>query len=178
MEAVMTRQISESYQKEHTKLLAYIRSKVRRLEDAEDIAQDVFYQTLTSVNALEPIEDLAAWIYTLARNRIIDWYRKKKPLELSPDDELGIESLFELGDLEVLDVQTRELIYESIMDAIEELPLEQRTVFILQAIEGLTFREIAVIEDVSVNTLIARKRYAVAFLRKRLRSIKKIIENE
>lgn len=178
MEAVMTRQISESYQKEHPKLLAYIRSKVRRLEDAEDIAQDVFYQTLTSVNALEPIEDLAAWIYTLARNRIIDWYRKKKPLELSPDDALGIESLFEIGDLEVLDVPTRELIYESIMDAIEELPLEQRTVFILQAIEGLTFREIAVIEDVSVNTLIARKRYAVAFLRKRLRSIKKIIENE
>ncbi|MBN2601404.1 MAG: RNA polymerase sigma factor [Candidatus Marinimicrobia bacterium] len=174
----MTRQISESYQKEHPKLLAYIRSKVRRLEDAEDIAQDVFYQTLTSVNALEPIEDLAAWIYTLARNRIIDWYRKKKPLELSPDDALGIESLFEIGDLEVLDVPTRELIYESIMDAIEELPLEQRTVFILQAIEGLTFREIAVIEDVSVNTLIARKRYAVAFLRKRLRSIKKIIENE
>ncbi len=178
MEAIMTRQISESYQREHPKLLDYIRSKVRRLEDAEDIAQDVFYQTLTSFNAMEPIEDLAAWIYTVAKNRIIDWYRKKKPLELSPDDNLGIENLFDSEDLELLDAHTRELVYESIMEAIEELPIEQRTVFILQTIEGLTFREIANIEDVSINTLIARKRYAVASLRKRLKSIKELLENQ
>ena len=177
MEAIMIREISERYQKEHPKLLQYIRSKVRRLEDAEDIAQDVFYQALISLNAMEPIENLAAWLYRVAKNRITDWYRKKKPLDLSPDDKIGIDGLMDDVGLNGMDSQTQDIIFEAIMDAVEELPVEQRTVFILQTIEGLTFREIAAIEEVSVNTLIARKRYAVAFLRRHLKSIKKLLNN-
>ena len=173
----MIREISERYQKEHPKLLQYIRSKVRRMEDAEDIAQDVFYQALLSLNAMEPIEDLVAWLYRVAKNRITDWYRKKKPLDLSPDDEIGIEGLMDDAGLNGMDPQTRDIIFEAIMDAVEELTLEQRTVFILQTIEGLTFREIAATEEVSINTLIARKRYAVAFLRRRLKSMKKLLNN-
>jgi RNA polymerase sigma factor (sigma-70 family) len=178
MEAIMINKISETYQAEHSKLLKYIRSKVSRLEDAEDIAQDVFFQALTNLNALAPVEDLMAWLFSVARNRIIDWYRKKKPLQLSPEDELRIEDLVSESGFSQLDRFTRDLVLEAIMDAIEELPVEQRSVIIMQSIEGLTFREIAAIEGISINTLIARKRYAVAFLRKRLKSIKKIIDNQ
>jgi RNA polymerase sigma factor (sigma-70 family) len=178
MEAIMINKISATYQAEHSKLLKYIRSKVSRLEDAEDIAQDVFFQALTNLNALAPVEDLMAWLYSVARNRIIDWYRKKKPLQLSPEDELGIEDLVTESGFSQMDHFTRDLVIEAIMDAIAELPLEQRTVIIMQGIEGLTFREIAAIEGISINTLIARKRYAIAFLRKRLKSIKKIIDNQ
>ena len=174
----MINKISATYQAEHSKMLRYIRSKVSRLEDAEDIAQDVFYQALTNLNALTPVEDLIAWLFSVARNRIIDWYRKKKPLELSPEDELGIEDLVSESGFDQMDPDTRNLVYDAVMDAIEELPLEQRTVIIMQSIEGLTFREIAAIEGISINTLTARKRYAVAFLRKRLKSVKKIIDNQ
>jgi RNA polymerase sigma factor (sigma-70 family) len=178
MENVMGQRISDSYRTEHSRLLNFIRSRVRRLEDAEDIAQDVFYQAITSLNALEPVEDLVAWLYRVARNRIIDRYRKKKPLALSPDDEAGIVEIVDDSGLLEQDAITRELVYEAVLDAIEELPLEQRSVLIMQSLEGLTFREIAAIEDVSINTLIARKRYAIAFLRKRLESIGKLIHNK
>jgi RNA polymerase sigma factor (sigma-70 family) len=178
MEAIMINKISETYQAEHSRLLKYIRGKVSRLEDAEDILQDVFYQALTNLNALSPVEDLMAWLFSVARNRIIDWYRKKKPLELAPEDELGIEDLVTESGLGQMDPGTRDLVYEAIMDAIEKLPVEQRTVIIMQGIEGLTFREIAAIEGISINTLIARKRYAIDFLRKRLKLIKKIITNQ
>ena len=178
MEAIMINKISVTYEIEHSKLLKYIRSKVSRLEDAEDIAQDVFYQALINLNALVPVEDLMAWLFSVARNRIIDWYRKKKPLELSPEDELGIEDLVSECGFDRMDAFTKNLVYDAVMDAIEELPLEQRTVIIMQGIEGLTFREIAAIEGISINTLIARKRYAIAFLRKRLKSIKKIIDKQ
>ncbi len=174
----MSQRISDSYRAEHSRLLKFIRSKVSRIEDAEDIVQDVFYQAYSSLNALEPIEDMVAWLYSVARNRIIDWYRKKKPLALSPDDEIGIVEIVNDSGLLSEDAITRDLVYEAVMDAIEELPVEQRSVLIMQCLEGLTFREIAAIDDVSINTLIARKRYAIAFLRKRLESIRKIIDNK
>ena len=173
----MVQRISDSYKAEHPRLLNFIRSKVRRLEDAEDIAQDVFYQAFASLNALEPIEDLVAWLYRVARNRIIDWYRKKKPVSLTLEDERGIMDIVNDSGLLEDDVITHDQVYEAVLDAIEELPLEQRTVLIMQSLEGLTFREIAAIENISINTLIARKRYAIAFLRKRLKSIQEIINN-
>ena len=106
----MINKISATYQAEHSKLLKYIRSKVSRLEDAEDIAQDVFYQALINLNALVPVEDLMAWLFSVARNRIIDWYRKKKPLELSPEDELGIEDLVSECGFDRMDAFTKNLV--------------------------------------------------------------------
>ena len=178
MEAILKHRIAQSYQQESSQLLAFIRSKVRRNEDAEDILQDVFYQAMESLNALEPIENLAGWLYAVARNRIIDWYRKKKEPALDPAVEnVTLQNLVNENHVRDLDEHTRSLVIDSLWDAIEELPIEQRTVIVLQSIEGIPFREIAAIEDVSINTLLARKRYAIRFLKKRLHEIRDLIHD-
>jgi len=178
MEAILKHRIAQSYQQESSQLLAFIRSKVRRNEDAEDILQDVFYQAMESLNALEPIENLAGWLYAVARNRIIDWYRKKKEPALDPAVEnVTLQNLVDENHVRDLDEHTRSLVIDSLWDAIEELPIEQRTVIVLQSIEGIPFREIAAIEDVSINTLLARKRYAIRFLKKRLHEIRDLIHD-
>ncbi len=175
MELILKEKLEKSYQQEYSNLLSFAKSKMNRIEDAEDVIQDVFTKAFENLNSLEPVDNLIGWLYTVTRNRVIDWYRKKNNQTLSLDEKISFLELVENYHIPVKDNYSMELIYESIMDAVDELPDEQQAVFIMQAIEGMTFKEIAEIEDVSINTLLARKRYAVKFLRKRLSEMKKLI---
>jgi RNA polymerase sigma factor (sigma-70 family) len=168
------RDIVETYR---TKLTGFIRRRVKRLEDAEDIAQDVFYQLAEAERLLKPIEEVAAWIYTVARNRITDYYRKKRPDLMNEiqveDDEEGLRKDFDtlagVADGTPETEYLHSVIWAEMASALANLPPEQRAVFEMTEFEGLAFKEIAEITGEPVNTLISRKRYAVLYLRERLR---------
>jgi RNA polymerase sigma factor (sigma-70 family) len=172
--------VAEVFTAYRERLLAFIRSKVRLLEDAEDILQDVFYQ-FTRVNELaQPVEQAAAWLYRAARNRIIDRYRKQdaipfSALALIDDEETG--DLCDIIDILSSDETTpethtlRALILEEIAAAIDELPPLQREIFVQTELLNLPVKEIARNTGVPVNTLLSRKHYAVKHLRERLRDM-------
>ncbi len=166
-------EISNLYKKEKSRLLSFIRNRIENREDAEDILQDVFYSTLEGISVTDKIDNLLAWLYTAARNRIIDWYRKKRlttyPLE--DIEKYGIDEMIADSGLQPEQEYEKNLIIETIAENLEVLPAEQRRVFILQELEGMTFKEIAEITGEPVNTLISRKRYAVQFLRKQLHEL-------
>jgi len=171
--------ITETVKEFSGRLGGFIRKRVSRLEDAEDILQEVFFQLAEADRLMKPIDEMASWLFTVARNRITDLYRKKKPellSEYSSDQESeGVET--ELLELLANNGETpefefvRSLVWEEITLVLNELPPEQREVFVLTEFEGLSFKEIAEITGEPVNTLISRKRYAVMLLRKRLRII-------
>ena len=173
-------ELGEVYQKEKGRLLAFIRSKVASREDAEDILQDVFYHTLEGVSITDHIDNVLGWLYTAARNRITDWYRKKRLRTVPVEDmeKYGIEDLIDDAGLHPEHSYDRNLIIEALIESLEALPEEQRTVFILQELEGKTFKEIAEMTGESINTLISRKRYAVLSLRKQLREIKSMLDEK
>jgi len=159
-------------------LLLFIRRRVKNDADAEDILQDVWYQLSTVVNA-DPIEQTGAWLYRVARNKITDKYRKRKEWlldDLLPDDTDG-ETDSGWMDMLVSEGNTpeneyiRNLFWEELFAALDELPAEQKQVFIWQELEHKTFDEIAVETGVKVQTLVSRKRYAVLHLRKRLKQL-------
>ena len=160
---------------ERTRLLEFIRRRVRNETDAEDLLQDVFYQLATSYNVAEPIENLTAWLFTVARNKITDWYRKRKPV-LAPvqQDEEGPlnleEILFDPNDSPDL-AFWRSSVWSELSEALEDLPEEQRMVFIWNELEGRSFREISAMTGVPMNTLLSRKRYAVLYLREQLQEL-------
>ena len=168
--------VEKSFEAEHRGLFAFIRSKIRSLEESEDLLQEVYFQALSSLNVLEAVDNLTGWLYTVAKNKVIDWYRKKRLPTVSIEEPL--ENGFSLRDFlaeeipEELDDETRELVFQAIMDAIDELPDKQRYVFIQQVVEGKTFRELAQETGEPLNTLIARKRYAIQFLQGRLQEVK------
>jgi RNA polymerase sigma factor (sigma-70 family) len=179
-ESTRKMEIDRTIRAERQRLLDFIRSRVRLAEDAEDIVQDVFYQFVVGEDILGPIEKTTSWLFTVARNRIIDWYRKRRPEAISnlqteghpdDDDELLLENmLFDpVGTPD--DVYFRSLVWEELADALEELPDAQREVFVMHELEGKSFKEIADETGVGVATLLSRKRYAVAFLRERLREL-------
>jgi RNA polymerase sigma factor (sigma-70 family) len=156
------------------RLLGFIRQRVGNEADAEDILQDVWYQLTTTVDT-EPIEQISGWLFAVARNKIIDRYRRRQPASLSsllPEaDEPGAEDLAGI----LLDnsenpesANLRSLFWKTLQEALDELPEEQRTVFIQNELEGIPFRDIAASTGEKVNTLISRKRYAVLHLRERL----------
>jgi RNA polymerase sigma factor (sigma-70 family) len=179
MEAVLKKEMGRVVESERHRLLAFIRSKVHRLEDAEDIFQDVLVSTLERISVTDPIENVAAWLYTTARNRIVDWYRKKKPVTRSfqeKDDALSFRELIDESGLNPEEVFFKDLLADEIFRAVEALPAGQRDVFVWQAVEGRSFREIAEMTGESVNTLLSRKRYAVQFLRKRLSQMKELMD--
>ena len=180
MEMALQLEIDKIYKTEKNRLLAFIRSKVASREDAEDILHDVFYNTLEGVSVTDQIDNILGWLYTAARNRIIDWYRKKRlrTLPLEDMEQYGIEDLIADAGLHPEQSYYRNLIAEALIESIEALPEEQRTVFILQELEGMTFREIAEMTGESINTLIARKRYAVHYLRKQLKEIKCMLDEK
>jgi RNA polymerase sigma factor (sigma-70 family) len=173
--------VAKSFEAEQRGLFAFIRSKIRSLEESEDLLQEVYFQALSSLNVLEAVDNLTGWLYTVAKNKIIDWYRKKRLPTVSIDEPL--ENGFSFTDFlaeeipDDLDDETRELVFQSIMEAIDELPEKQRYVFIQHVIEGKTFRELAEETGESINTLIARKRYAVQFLQGRLQEVKKFLQS-
>jgi RNA polymerase sigma factor (sigma-70 family) len=157
--------------------MGFIRKRVNNEADAEDILQDVFYQFIGNT---QPIEQMTAWLFTVARHKIIDRQRKKKPEALEDvfSDEEGEEGslnwsefLFDSTDNPEKDY-LRTLFWEELNNALNELPVEQRQVFILNELEGVPFKEIAEQTGETVNTLISRKRYAVLHLRDRLSNLK------
>ncbi len=146
--------------------------------DAEDILQDVFYELVEAYRLMKPIEQVGAWLFRVARNRITDRFRKKKPLLVSDLSEVKQEG--EMPSLEELlpspeagpdAAYARSLLLDELENALEELPDEQREVFVAHEFEGRSFKDLAAESGVSVNTLLSRKRYAALHLRERLREI-------
>ena len=170
--------ISEVISREQSRLRQFIRRRVPDPRDAEDILQDVFSELVEANRLLMPIEHVTGWLFRVARNRITDLFRKKQPEPFgdgatsSEDDErLPIEELLPSPDSGPDALYARHLLLEELELALEELPKEQREVFVAHELEGRTFKEMAAEIGVSINTLLSRKRYAVLHLRERLQQI-------
>ena len=172
------RQISEIVTRERSRLRNFIRRRVPDPADVEDILQDVFSRLVEANRLLMPIEHVTGWLFRVARNRITDLFRKKKPELFSDtameDDEgemLQIEDLLPSPDAGPEAIYFRNVMLDELEIALEELPAPQRQAFIAHEVEGRSFKELAAETGVSVNTLITRKRYAVLHLRERLQEI-------
>jgi RNA polymerase sigma factor (sigma-70 family) len=172
------RKISETIVRERARLRNFIRRRVPDREDAEDILQDVFSELVEAYRLMEPIEQAGAWLFRVARNRITDLFRKRKPEALEDqqiiagDGELfALEDLLRSREAGPEEEYARTVLSEELEEALEELPREQREVFIAHEIEGRSFKELSTETGVSVNTLLSRKHYAVTHLRRRLRDI-------
>lgn len=170
--------ISEAVTREQSRLRNFIRRRVPDPRDAEDILQDVFYKLVEANRLLMPIEHVAGWLFRVARNRITDFFRKRKPENFSDvavmgsDDELlQLEDLLPSPDAGPEALYARNVLLDELELAIDELPAEQREVFVAHELEGRSFAEMAAEKGVNVNTLLSRKRYAVLHLRERLQGI-------
>jgi RNA polymerase sigma factor (sigma-70 family) len=157
------------------RLLDFIRFRVPDEEDAEDILQDVFYELVQSYRFMRPVQQLASWLFTVARNKITDRYRKQRPARLvsekpggEEEDTLFLADIIKNNDDSAETLLMREAIMDEIAEGLEQLPAAQREVFEMHELEGMKFEEIAAITGVSVKTLISRKRYALNYLRDRL----------
>ena len=177
--AEQNRQISEVVYRERIRLRNFVRKRVPDTGDAEDILQDVLYELVQAYRLMQPIEHAGAWLYRVARNRIVDFFRKKRLAALgdalaeSADDEgvLTLEDLLPSPDAGPEAAYARRVLLQELNAALDELPEEQRDVFIAHQIEGRSFKEIADDTGVGLNTLLSRKRYAVIHLRRRLQAI-------
>jgi RNA polymerase sigma factor (sigma-70 family) len=176
--AEQDRQISEIVAEQRARLRNFIRRRVPDPSDAEDIVQEVFYELVEANRLLMPIEHVTGWLYRVARNRITDLFRKKKPVPFSNatvGDEAGellqIEDLLPSPDAGPEAIYFRGVLLDELEFALSELPDEQREVFVAHELEGRSFKELSAESGVSVNTLLSRKRYAVLHLRERLQSI-------
>jgi len=168
--------ITDVVKRERSRLLNFIRRRVPDPGDAEDILQEVFYRLVEANRLLVPIEHITGWLFRVARNRITDVFRKKEPenfsdlaIEDEDDDELQFEDLLPSPDDGPEAIHARRVFLEELRQALGELPKEQREVFMAHEFEGRSFKDLAEKTGVSVNTLLARKRYAVLHLRERLR---------
>jgi RNA polymerase sigma factor (sigma-70 family) len=171
MEDVLSNdRLSDIFRREQGRLRSFVRRRVADEGDAEDILQDVFYQLVQADRLMKPVDLAGAWLFRVARNRIIDFFRKKRPAQFG-DDELSLEELLPSPDAGPEAAYARRVLWEAIEDALDELPREQRDVFIAHEIDGRSFKELAAETGVSVNTLLSRKRYAVLHLRERLKEI-------
>lgn len=177
MASERNKSIAQTIQAYSRRLLSFIKQRVAGNEDAEDILQDVFYQFAGST---EPIEQVGNWLYTVARNKITDRYRKHKmPLAddvfgtyETDDESFDWREMLLPSDSNVETEYLRNLFWEELQNALDELPAEQREVFIKNEIEDISFKEMAEQTGVSIATLISRKRYAVLHLRERLQTLK------
>jgi RNA polymerase sigma factor (sigma-70 family) len=172
------RQISEVVLEQRSRLRNFIRRRVPDPSDAEDIVQEVFYELVEANRLLMPIEHVTGWLFRVARNRITDLFRKKKPVAFSDAaiaDEAGellhIEDLLPSPDAGPEALYFRSVLLDELEFALGELPEEQREVFVAHELEGRSFKELAAESGVNMNTLLSRKRYAVVHLRERLQSI-------
>ncbi len=173
-------QIENLYKTDRKKFLGFIRQRVRSQEEAEDILQDVFTNVLAaSKNVQKPIENIASWVFTAVRNRIIDSYRKKRAetfsdMQTPGQAEDGVDAfenfLGDISDSPETDL-VRKTIWEAVQVGLQELPDEQRDVFVKNEFEGISFREMSEESGVNINTLLARKRYAVLHLRRKLKDL-------
>jgi len=170
--------ISEVVEREQSRLRNFIRRRVPDRRDAEDVLQEVFYELVEANRLLMPIEHVTGWLFRVARNRIIDLFRKKRPESLSDtaapdedDERLQLKDLLPSPDAGPEALYARNVLLDELELAIDELPAEQRAVFVAHELEGRSFKAMAAETGVSVNTLLSRKRYAVLHLRERLQSV-------
>ena len=171
--------ISEVVTRDQARLRSFIRRRVPDPGDAEDILQEVFYELIEAYRAMQPIGQVTAWLFRVARNRIIDLFRQKgreaqraQPAEFDQEGEpRWTADLLPSPDAGPETAYTRSLLLEELDEALEELPAEQRDVFIAHELMGYSFKELAAQTGVSVNTLLSRKHYAVMHLRERLHDI-------
>jgi len=177
--AEQNRRISDTVRREQARLRQFIRQRVPDMGDAEDIFQEVFYELIEAYRFMKPLEQVGAWLFRVARHRIIDLFRRKRPTVLGDDLMLASEDgethrwedLLPSREEGPEAAYARGVLLEELDAALEELPEEQRAVFVAHEIEGRSFRELSETTGVSVNTLLSRKRYAVLQLRRRLQSI-------
>jgi RNA polymerase sigma factor (sigma-70 family) len=173
------REITATVLRERTKLGNFIRRRVRDPRDAEDILQDVLHELVQAYRLPEPIEQVSAWLFRVARNRIIDRFRKKKEQPLAEivdeaehlDDEYRLDLALPAHDAGPEAAYARSVLLNALQEALDELPANQRDIFVAHELEGRSFKELSAENGVSVNTLLARKRYAVLHLRARLQAV-------
>jgi RNA polymerase sigma factor (sigma-70 family) len=172
------RQISDVVAEERSRLRNFIRKRVPNEADVEDLLQDVFYELVVANRLLMPIEHMTGWLFRIARNRITDLWRKKKPetfSDVAVEEENGellqLEDLLPSPDAGPEALYVRSVLLEELEFALDELPDEQREVFVAHELEGRSFKELSAVSGVGVNTLLSRKRYAVLHLRERLQNI-------
>ena len=170
------RHISEVIQQERRRLLHFIRKRVDDEGDAEDILQDVFYELTEAYRLMKPIEQVGAWLYRVARNRIIDRFRKRRPaaevpLNANEEGALRFEDLLPSPDAGPEALYARSVLLDELDTALEELSEEQRDVFIAHEMDGRSFKQLAEETGLSVNTLLSRKHCAILHLRRRLEAI-------
>jgi RNA polymerase sigma factor (sigma-70 family) len=172
--------LTEAIGRERGRLRNFIRRRVDDESEAEDILQDVFYELIEAYRLMKPIEQMSAWLFRVARNRIIDRFRKKKPEPFAAardpesadeDSSLSLEEFLPSPEAGPEAEYARSILLEELDAALEELPEEQREIFVAHEIEGRSFKEISAETGVGVNTLLSRKHHAVLHLRRRLKSI-------
>lgn len=173
--------ISEAMQRDEPRLRNFIRKRVADSSEAEDILQDVFYELIEAYRLMKPIEQVTAWLFRVARNRMIDLFRKSKPGSLNEpvsteDGSDTLEDLLPSPDEGPEAAYAYSLLLEALDEALDDLPIEQREVFIAHELMGQSFKEISAETGISVNTLLSRKRYAVLHLRGTLQSIYSTID--
>jgi RNA polymerase sigma factor (sigma-70 family) len=179
MTATENRYLEELVEKEQGRLLGFIRGRVDDEDDALDILQDVYYQLTAGFNDIRRARSATAWLFAVARNRITDFYRKKKPERLSDqkirqqgeDDPLMLEEILPALTRSPEDEYMRGVIWDRIEESLELLPKAQREVFIMNEFEDMSFKEIASVTGEGINTLLSRKRYAVTYLREKLKDL-------
>ena len=182
MTAQQNEEIGKTVLRERKRLLDFIRNRVPSEEDAEDILQDVFYQFTNAYRSVEPIEKVTSWLFTVARNRITDFFRKKKTDSFSSlsrnvaegDDDnqnFFLEQVMQDVSDSPEGQYMRSLVWDTLNAALDELPEEQREIFTLHELEGVNFKEMSEKMKLPLNTLLSRKRYAVLHLRTRLQSL-------
>jgi RNA polymerase sigma factor (sigma-70 family) len=173
------RRVSEAIEREGSRLQSFIRRRVADEEDVEDILQDVFFELLEMYRLMKPVEQVGAWLFRVARNRITDLFRRKRTESLSDrpaalgeeGEDLQLEDLLPSQEAGPDAVYARSVLLGELDEALDELPEDQRQVFIAHELEGRSFKELAAETGLSVNTLLSRKHYAVVHLRSRLQGI-------
>jgi len=178
MTAQQDQRIVDAVTRDWRRLRGFIRRRVADEGDAEDILQDVFYELIEAHRLMKPIEAVGAWLFRVARNRITDLFRKKK-LDPMPDarapeeggEPVSLEDLLPSPEAGPEALYARRVLLEELDAALDELPDEQRDVFVAHELEGRSFKELAAETGLSINTLLSRKRYAVLHLRRRLQTI-------
>jgi RNA polymerase sigma factor (sigma-70 family) len=168
--------ISQAMERDEPRLRSFIRKHVADTGEAEDILQDVFYELIEAYRLMKPVEHVTAWLFRVARNRMIDLFRRKKPSSLNnpisaEEDADTLEDLLPSADAGPEAAYARNLLLDALEEALDELPEAQRQVFIAHEVLGQSFKEISAETGLSVNTLLSRKHYAVLYLRQRLQSI-------
>jgi RNA polymerase sigma factor (sigma-70 family) len=168
--------ISQALERDQPRLRSFIRKHVADTGEAEDILQDVFYELIETYRLMKPVEHVTAWLFRVARNRMVDLFRRKKPSSLNnpvsaEEDGDTLEDLLPSADAGPEAAYARSLLLDALEEALEELPETQRQVFIAHEVLGQSFKEISAETGLSVNTLLSRKHYAVLHLRQSLQSI-------